>query len=40
LKATRNFERAAKINLDLAQQQMQTDKANALCCWLRSNTQR
>jgi hypothetical protein len=32
LKATRNFEPAAKISLDLAQQQMQTDEAYALCC--------
>jgi hypothetical protein len=30
LKATRNFERAAKISLDLAQQEMQTGNANAL----------
>ncbi|HXW29050.1 MAG TPA: efflux transporter outer membrane subunit [Xanthobacteraceae bacterium] len=30
LKAARNFERAAKISLDLAQQQMQTGNANVL----------
>jgi outer membrane protein TolC len=30
LKAARNFERAAKISLDLAQQQMQTGYANVL----------
>ena len=32
LKAARDFERAAKISLDLAQQQMQTGNANILIC--------
>ena len=45
LKAARDFERAAKISLDLAQQQMQTGYANILILltaqqtYLQANTQ-